>query len=131
VGPSDDDPWIDVPEDGMKQLAIRDPSPPPSDVRGEDGKITTDNSLRLADAVVAATDGKAAGSDEMRKAMCPHTFHSSCLVSAERVALALRNAEVSFVGPEGKKEVEVSCPVCRGAGRVSKEEWDAGVRALS
>lgn len=105
VGPSDDDPWVDVPAEGMKQLAIRDEA--------------------------AATDEKVAvGGNEIGKAVCSHTFHSSCLVSTERVALALRDAEVLFVGPEGRKEVEVSCPVCRGAGRVSKEEWDAGVQAL-
>ncbi|KAF9451844.1 hypothetical protein P691DRAFT_632008, partial [Macrolepiota fuliginosa MF-IS2] len=61
--------------------------------------------------------------------VCSHTFHSSCLVSSERVSLALRNTEVAFVGSEGK-EVEVTCPVCRGVGRVSREEWDAGVLAL-
>jgi len=65
-----------------------------------------------------------------RKSVCPHMFHSSCLVSSERVSLALRDAEVTFVGPEGYEEVEVSCPVCRGSGRVSKEEWEAGMEAL-
>ncbi|KAJ2913374.1 hypothetical protein MD484_g7051, partial [Candolleomyces efflorescens] len=56
--------------------------------------------------------------------VCVHAFHSACLVSAERVAL--RGVEASVVGDD----VEVSCPVCRGVGCVSKVEWDEGVLGL-
>ena len=53
-------------------------------------------------------------------AVCAHKFHPSCLVSAERVA---------GWGGEDKSEphVEVSCPVCRDVGCVTREEWEEGV----
>ncbi|KAG2130627.1 uncharacterized protein EDB93DRAFT_1179932 [Suillus bovinus] len=55
--------------------------------------------------------------------LCAHTFHPACLVSAERVA---------GWGAEDKAEpyVEVSCPVCRDLGSVTREEWEEGVSAL-
>ncbi|KAG1860192.1 hypothetical protein DFJ58DRAFT_779917 [Suillus subalutaceus] len=55
--------------------------------------------------------------------LCSHTFHPACLVSAERVA---------GWGAEDKTElhVEVSCPVCRDLGSVTREEWEEGVLAL-
>ncbi|TEB20135.1 hypothetical protein FA13DRAFT_1743388 [Coprinellus micaceus] len=56
--------------------------------------------------------------------VCSHSFHSSCLVSAERVAR--RGADASIVG----SDVEVNCPVCRGAGSISKSDWDEGVHTL-
>ena len=59
------------------------------------------------------------------KDVCSHVFHSGCLVSTERVAL--RGAEPA-VDSDGC--VEVSCPVCKSVGCVSKEEWDEGVVAL-
>jgi len=57
--------------------------------------------------------------------ICPHTFHGACLVSAERVAQ--RGVDVVM---DSDGHVEVSCPVCRGMGYVSKEEWNEGVVAL-
>ena len=61
--------------------------------------------------------------------VCEHRFHLACLVSAERVA--------GWGGSEDKKneetedeEVEVSCPVCRAVGCVTREEWEEGVAAL-
>ncbi|KZT65843.1 hypothetical protein DAEQUDRAFT_715970 [Daedalea quercina L-15889] len=60
--------------------------------------------------------------------VCEHTFHPSCLVSAERVA---------GWGGEDKKqekegeEVEVSCPVCRAVGVMSRADWDEGACALA
>jgi len=120
VGPSDEDPWLDVVEQQMKQLRIRSTLGAPSDRKGVSVSLSSDGS-----------SASASGGADKRSPLCPHTFHSSCLVSAERVALALRDAEVAFVGPHGKEEVEVSCPVCRSVGRVSKEEWNEGVRALS
>lgn len=57
--------------------------------------------------------------------VCVHRFHSSCLVSAERVALQGQNAH------EEGGQVSVSCPVCRGTGLVLKTEWDEGVASLA
>ncbi|KAF8729359.1 hypothetical protein AX14_006231 [Amanita brunnescens Koide BX004] len=56
---------------------------------------------------------------------CQHTFHRSCLVSTERVAL--RGADAPVVGDD----VEISCSVCRAVGRVSKKDWEEGVQQLS
>ncbi|KAI9568535.1 hypothetical protein HD554DRAFT_2022049 [Boletus coccyginus] len=55
--------------------------------------------------------------------VCAHAFHPACLVSAERVA---------GWGGEDKTGplVEVSCPVCRAVGCVTREEWELGVSAL-
>lgn len=61
--------------------------------------------------------------DESHK-ICDHTFHPSCLVSAERVAL--RGADPSIVG----NDVEVTCPVCRGSGSIFKADWDDGVHVF-
>ncbi|KAL1950513.1 hypothetical protein VTO73DRAFT_5637 [Trametes versicolor] len=66
-----------------------------------------------------------------KQAVCEHSFHPSCLVSAERVA---------GWGGEDKKEerendegedVEVSCPVCRAVGVISRTDWDEGACALA
>ncbi|KAI0079525.1 hypothetical protein K474DRAFT_1591976 [Panus rudis PR-1116 ss-1] len=63
--------------------------------------------------------------------VCEHKFHPACLVSAERVA---------GWGGEDKKEdkmegtdedVEVSCPVCRAVGYVSRTDWEEGACALA
>ena len=58
--------------------------------------------------------------------VCMHTFHPGCLVSAERVALGGADVNVIESG-----DVEVSCPVCRSAGCVTKQEWEEGILALS
>lgn len=60
--------------------------------------------------------------------VCEHTFHPSCLVSAERVA--------GWGGEEKKEEkegeeVEVSCPVCRAVGVIPRMDWDEGACALA
>ncbi|KAK2463384.1 hypothetical protein APHAL10511_004610 [Amanita phalloides] len=65
------------------------------------------------------------GLTEAGTRMCAHTFHPSCLVSTERVAL--RGGDVPVVGDE----VEVSCSVCRAVGRVSRTEWEEGLQQLS
>ena len=62
--------------------------------------------------------------EDVGKPVCEHMFHGECLVSAERVALRGAEAVSNAVG------VEVSCPVCRASGCVSKEQWDAGVLSL-
>lgn len=63
--------------------------------------------------------------EESRQAVCEHKLHSACLVSAERIALRGMDAVVDDNGC-----VEVSCPVCRSVGCVTKEEWEEGVGAL-
>ena len=60
----------------------------------------------------------------MSTSVCSHTFHSSCLVSAERVA--------GWGGEEKEEErVEVSCPKCRTVGCVSGKDWEEGVQGLA
>ena len=98
VGPSDEDPVSEVLGEAMKQLAIRH----------KKGEHEDDDH------------------DHVQDPLCEHRFHSTCLVSAERVAL--RGADV-VVDDDGC--VEVSCPICRGIGCVSKEEWEEGVSALA
>jgi hypothetical protein len=61
--------------------------------------------------------------DDVDASSCAHTFHPACLVSAERVA---------GWGGEDKTEplIEVSCPVCRSVGCVTRQEWEEGVSSL-
>ncbi|THU89768.1 hypothetical protein K435DRAFT_282089 [Dendrothele bispora CBS 962.96] len=94
VGPSDEDPFVEISDAARRQVRI------------------------------ISTDSEEAGpSDEIRY-VCEHTFHPSCLVSAQRVAL--RGADEKIIGDT----VEVSCPVCRSTGVVSKADWDEGKRAI-
>ncbi|KIP01308.1 hypothetical protein PHLGIDRAFT_39147, partial [Phlebiopsis gigantea 11061_1 CR5-6] len=65
----------------------------------------------------------AAGQGEGR--VCEHTFHAACLVSAERVA-GWSGADAKREVAEGEEEVQVSCPVCRAVGCISREDWDEG-----
>ena len=68
---------------------------------------------------------------EGKEQTCEHMFHPACLVSAERVAAAgWGGVDEKTAGEEGA-DVEVSCPSCRAAGVISREEWDAGVLALA
>ncbi|KAH9985861.1 hypothetical protein BJV77DRAFT_1031053 [Russula vinacea] len=53
--------------------------------------------------------------------VCGHTFHSSCLVSAERVA---------GWGSDSEDERELRCPVCRADGVVPRQDWEQGAQAL-
>ena len=62
---------------------------------------------------------------------CEHTFHAACLVSAERVA-GWSGADAKREVGEGEEEqVQVSCPVCRAGGCISREDWDEGACALA
>ncbi|KAF7791464.1 hypothetical protein EIP86_002480 [Pleurotus ostreatoroseus] len=66
---------------------------------------------------------------EGKTAACEHSFHPACLVSAERVAGwsgADQKREV-----EGEDDVEVSCPVCRAVGLITRADWDEGACALA
>ena len=62
--------------------------------------------------------------------VCEHTFHPSCLVSAERVA-GWSGADAKRELGEDEEEVQVSCPVCRAVGCISREDWDEGACALA
>ncbi|KAI0086950.1 hypothetical protein BDY19DRAFT_860419, partial [Irpex rosettiformis] len=67
---------------------------------------------------------------DLQDKVCEHLFHPACLVSAERVAGW--NGADEKKGPEGdEEEVEVSCPVCRAVGVISREDWDEGACALA
>ncbi|TFK71251.1 hypothetical protein BDN72DRAFT_742830, partial [Pluteus cervinus] len=98
IGPSDEDPFVDVAESSLKQLSIK---------------------------VLVNFENHHQNEDGTMKMVCHHKFHPACLVSAERVAMMGQDASVI----DG--DVEVSCSVCRGHGRVTQEEWRQGLEALS
>ncbi|KAI1785534.1 hypothetical protein LXA43DRAFT_1037518 [Ganoderma leucocontextum] len=63
------------------------------------------------------------------KAVCEHIFHPACLVSAERVAGWGQEVSEELGGEDS--DVEVSCPVCRAHGVISRGEWKDGACALA
>ncbi|KAG6328249.1 hypothetical protein ID866_10840 [Astraeus odoratus] len=71
-----------------------------------------------------ATDDSSA---EGGMSVCAHTFHPACLVSAERVA-GWGATTKDDTGESGV--VEVSCPVCRAVGCVTRSVWEKGAAAL-
>ncbi|KAF8994465.1 hypothetical protein BDQ17DRAFT_1366819 [Cyathus striatus] len=84
----------------------------------------SDDDPVVADAETAMRQLSICESGEKGKPVCAHTFHSSCLVTAERVALD--GEDMPVVG----EDVEVCCPVCKGVGCVSRRDWEEGVKAL-
>ncbi|KAG2009593.1 hypothetical protein CC2G_012508 [Coprinopsis cinerea AmutBmut pab1-1] len=137
VGPSDDDPFVSLTDAVKRQFSIR---PKPAEgstlldeadtlaATSSSDSLSTSASSSASSSTNAGADGKASsteGPKQRVEAVCPHTFHSSCLVSAERVAS--RGADA--VMRDGV--VEVSCPVCRGEGCVSRGDWEQGVRDLA
>lgn len=65
------------------------------------------------------------GGDEV---VCGHVFHPACLVSADRCA---GWGEKDRPSQSGDEEYEVvSCPVCRGVGKVPMEVWEEGAKTL-
>ncbi|KAF7313811.1 RING-type domain-containing protein [Mycena chlorophos] len=85
VGPSDDDPFIEVPESAQKRVPIM----------GAYGKP-----------------------------VCEHTFHPTCLVSAQRSRRGWLEPQIV----DGKNDpIEVSCSVCRADGTVPQSEWLEGL----
>ncbi|KAF7768358.1 hypothetical protein Agabi119p4_7601 [Agaricus bisporus var. burnettii] len=119
VGPSDEDPLGDIGSEEMRQVKIRK----------FEGVSALDSGLVIGEEEHQDHQHMHKQQHQRCDAVCEHTFHSSCLVSAERVAS--RGVSPAFVGGlEGGEEVEVSCPVCRGVGRVSRSDWENGVRAL-
>ena len=62
------------------------------------------------------------------EAVCDHVFHPACLVSADRCA---GWGEKDRPTNNGGEEYEVvSCPVCRSIGKVQREVWEEGAKAL-
>lgn len=59
------------------------------------------------------------------RGVCSHMFHSTCLVSSERVALM--GEQPNATG----EDVEVSCPVCRAVGCIPRSNWEEGVQTLA
>jgi len=66
--------------------------------------------------------------DGGEEAVCAHLFHPSCLVSADRCAGWGEGDRATEDG--GEEHKVVSCPVCRGVGKVQKEVWEEGAKAL-
>ncbi|KAJ7100612.1 hypothetical protein B0H15DRAFT_770216 [Mycena belliarum] len=54
---------------------------------------------------------------------CEHTFHPSCLVSAQRARGGWREP---VLAQDGERAVEVVCSLCRAEGKVPQAEWLAG-----
>ena len=59
---------------------------------------------------------------------CGHIFHPACLVSADRCAGWGQEYRPTNDGGGGYEVV--SCPVCRGVGKVQREVWEEGAKAL-
>ncbi|KAJ7755208.1 hypothetical protein B0H16DRAFT_731806 [Mycena metata] len=97
VGPSDEEPFVEV------------------DVDGEGGR-------RISLSVLPGCAGKEGeGVEGKNGKACAHTFHPSCLVSAQRARRGWREPD-----PDGKGDVEVVCTLCRVDGGVPREEWVKG-----
>ncbi|KAI0632280.1 hypothetical protein C8Q77DRAFT_1124801 [Trametes polyzona] len=65
-------------------------------------------------------------------AVCEHKFHPACLVSAERVAgWGGEDKKEERENENGGEDVEVSCPVCRAVGVISRLDWEEGACALA
>ncbi|KIK65296.1 hypothetical protein GYMLUDRAFT_345251 [Collybiopsis luxurians FD-317 M1] len=109
VGPSDEDPFVTISEEQKRQVKIR--------------RISTVDQQ----GVESKGKGKEKAEEEPEpQYVCEHSFHPSCLVSAQRAAL--NGSEEVPVG--NGKSVEVSCTVCRAIGALPREDWEEGVRAL-
>ncbi|KAF5393633.1 hypothetical protein D9757_000053 [Collybiopsis confluens] len=106
VGPVDEDPFVTASGDQRRQVMIR----------------------RVAATAPQEGDlkGKGKGKPAERQYACDHSFHPSCLVSAQRASL---NGFQEVIAEDGKY-LEVSCTVCRTPGMLPKEDWEDGVRAL-
>ncbi|EKM52100.1 uncharacterized protein PHACADRAFT_262563 [Phanerochaete carnosa HHB-10118-sp] len=70
------------------------------------------------------------GQEHERDRACEHAFHPACLVSAERVA-GWSGADQKREVEDGEVEAEVSCPVCRAVGVITREDWNEGACALA
>jgi len=123
VGPGDDD-YGDSNDNGDGGVASRSRS----GRGGEDGRKVRMIKIHAA-------------YDSLGRA-CEHMFHAGCLVTSARVAgegedgdgdgdldeareRGLADAEV---GTDAEEMIQVSCPVCRAEGSLTRGEWDEGVR---
>jgi len=61
------------------------------------------------------------------EAVCGHVFHPACLVSADRCA---GWGEEYRLASDGQGYEVVSCPVCRSVGKLQREVWEEGAKAL-
>ena len=94
----------------------------------DDDPVSSVDVSSLRQIAIRPRQPDAAGKDQA--AVCEHRFHPACLVSAERVAGW--GQEVKTGEPAGEDEdVEVSCPVCRAHGVISRIEWEEGACALA
>ena len=64
-----------------------------------------------------------------KQSVCEHKFHPACLVSAGRVAGWGHDVKTGEPADEDE-EIEVSCPVCRAVGAISRVEWEQGACEL-
>lgn len=114
LAPDDDCPLREIPEGQKRQVRIRQGSAASTSSPEEGAEDSKGKGKEKAD------------HDPEPKYVCEHTFHTPCIVSAQRVAL---NGAEEVILEEGKS-VEVSCPICRTIGVVPRDDWEDGVRAL-
>ncbi|KAI0357585.1 hypothetical protein OH77DRAFT_1588439 [Trametes cingulata] len=94
----------------------------------DDDPISTFDTSALRQISIRPLKSDASG----KEAVCEHKFHPSCLVSAERVAGWGGEDRKEERENEGEGEdVEVSCPVCRAVGVISRLDWEEGACALA
>lgn len=119
LGPTDEDP-IPVSDVGsISQVGIR-----PLKEKGTDsGK----GKERKVEAVGLPENEPVERQEEF---VCGHKFHPACLVVAERVA-GWGGEDIVKEEKTGDEEVEVSCPVCRAVGCITRDEWDDGACSLA
>ncbi|KAJ3986918.1 hypothetical protein F5890DRAFT_1501249 [Lentinula detonsa] len=113
LAPDDDCPYREIPDERKRQVRIR-----------QEASASASSSQENGDSKGKGKE-KADGDPEP-KYVCGHTFHTPCLVTAQRVAL---NGAEEVIVEEGKS-IEVSCPICRAIGVLLREDWEDGVRAL-
>ncbi|KAJ7750480.1 hypothetical protein DFH07DRAFT_827965 [Mycena maculata] len=103
VGPSDEEPWAETSELGV--VPVLRP-------------LSSSASTSTVNANPSSKDGVKEGAE--RATACAHTFHASCLVSAQRARGGWREPTAA------EEEVPVVCSVCRAEGVVPREAWEAG-----
>ncbi|KAJ7031128.1 hypothetical protein C8F04DRAFT_1041841 [Mycena alexandri] len=103
VGPSDEEPFVEV------------------DVKGEGGRRISLAVLPIGCGGEKEKEGEGEGANGKDGKACAHTFHPSCLVSAQRARRGWREPDA-----DGEGVVEVVCTLCRVDGGVPREEWLRG-----
>ncbi|KAJ3975508.1 hypothetical protein EV361DRAFT_792151 [Lentinula raphanica] len=113
LAPDDNCPYREIAVERRRQVKIQ-----------QDATASGSNSQEGGD--LKGKGKEKADEEQEPKYICEHTFHTPCLVTAQRVAL---NGSEEIV-VEGGKSVEVSCPICRLSGVLPRDDWEDGVRAL-